>query len=140
MFQRLMNTIARFMAGRYGTDRFNRFLLVVYFVLWLVAGFFRRTAWGWVFTLVLWGILGLLLFRTLSRDIPRRRAEEQWFLRWWAPTKAWFARGWTRLRDVRRYRYRTCPACGAHLRLPIKRGRRTVTCNRCRAQFKTFFL
>lgn len=140
MFQRLMNTIARFMAGRYGTDRFNRFLFVVYFVVWLVAGFFRRAVWGWVFTLLLWGILGLLLFRTLSRDIPRRQAEEQWFLRWWTPTKAWFARGWTRLRDVRRYRYRTCPACGAHLRLPIKRGRRTVTCHRCRAQFNTFFL
>ena len=36
MFQRLMNTLARFMQGRYGTDRFNRFLFVLYFVIcWL---------------------------------------------------------------------------------------------------------
>lgn len=140
MFQRLMNTIARFMQGRYGTDRFNRFLFVVYFVIWLVANGFRRTPWGWVFALLLWAVLGLLLFRTLSRNIPRRQAEEQWFLRWWSPTAAWFGRQWTRLRDIRRYRYRTCPACRAQLRLPIKRGRRTVTCHRCRAQFRTFFL
>lgn len=109
-------------------------------MIWLVANGFRRTAWGWIFTILLWAVLGVLLFRTLSRDIPRRQAEEQWFLRWWSPTAAWFGRQWTRLRDIRRYRYRTCPACRAQLRLPIKRGRRTVTCHRCRAQFRTFFL
>lgn len=140
MFQRLMNTIARFMQGRYGTDRFNRFLFVLYFVIWLVAGLFRRTSWGWAFTPLLWAVLAVLLFRTLSRDIPRRQAEEQWFLRWWGPTQGWLSRQWLRLKDVRRYRYRTCPVCKAQLRLPIKRGRRTVTCHRCRAQFKTFFL
>ena len=26
------------------------------------------------------------------------------------------------------------------LRLPIKRGRRTVTCSRCQREFKSFFL
>ena len=31
MFQRMMNTIARFMQGRYGNDRFNRFLFILYF-------------------------------------------------------------------------------------------------------------
>ena len=140
MFQRLMNTLARFMQGRYGTDRFNRFLFVLYFVIWLVANCFRRTAWGWIFTILLWAVLGVLLFRTLSRDIPRRQAEEQWFLRWWSPTAAWFGHQWTRLRDIRRCRYRRCPGCRAWLRLPIKRGRRTVTCARCHTAFKTFFL
>lgn len=140
MFQRLMNTIARFMAGRYGTDQLNRFLFVTYFVLWLVAQFIRNDWAGMFFALLLWGILLWLLFRTLSRNIPRRQVENERFLRWWTPVKGWFSRLWTRLRDVRRYRYRTCPACGAHLRLPVKRGRRTVTCHRCHNQFKAFFL
>lgn len=140
MFQRFLNTMARFMQGRYGTDRLNRFLFVLYFVLWLVAGLFRRAPWGWVFSILLWAVLAVLLWRTLSRNIPRRQAEEQWFLRWWGPAQGWLSRQWLRLKDVRRYRYRTCPACKAHLRLPVKRGRRTVTCHRCRAQFKTFFL
>ena len=140
MFQRMMNTLARFMQGRYGNDRFNRFLFILYFIIWLVAGLFRRAAWGWVFTPLLWAVLALLLFRTLSRNIPRRQAEEQWFLRWWYPTEGWMRRQWMRLKDIRRCRYRICPACKAQLRLPIKRGRRTVTCSRCRAQFRTFFL
>lgn len=140
MFQRIMNTIARFMTGRYGNDHLNRFLCVVYFIIWFVANFFRRTSWGWVFTLVLWAVLAVLLLRTLSRDIPRRQAENERFLKWWGPVKVWLSRQWARLRDIRRYRYRTCPACRAHLRLPIKRGRRTVTCQRCRTQFKAFFL
>lgn len=140
MFQRFLNTVARFMQGRYGTDHLNRFLFVLYFIVWVVAGFFRRYIWGGVFTLVLWGILALLLFRTLSRNIPRRQEENQRFLRWWYPIGAWFGRMWLRLRDGRRCRYRVCPRCKAQLRLPIKRGRRTVTCARCGAQFKTFFL
>ena len=140
MFQRFMNTMRRFMVGRYGTDQFNRFLCMVYFVIWLISAFFRRGIVGWVFSALLWAVLALLLFRTLSRDIPRRQAENQWFLRWWTPTKGWFARLWMRLKDSRRCRYRKCPACGAQLRLPVKRGYRTVTCARCRHQFKTFFL
>ena len=140
MFQRFLNTVQRFMIGRYGTDQFNRFLFVTYFVLWLVSGFFRWTDWGWVFTPVLWAVLAVLLFRTLSRDIPRRQAENRWFLGWWEPTKRWLRARWARLKDLRHYRFRKCPGCGAQLRLPIKRGRRTVTCHRCRHQFKTFFL
>lgn len=129
MFQRFRNTVARFMWGRYGTDQLNRFLFVTYFIIWAVSLFFRHLMWGLLFTVVLWGILGYLLFRTFSRNIPARQAENRWYLH-----------QVTRLKDIRRCRYRRCPQCRGMLRLPIKRGRRTVTCNRCRHQFKAFFL
>ncbi|MBE6806970.1 MAG: hypothetical protein E7527_03010 [Ruminococcaceae bacterium] len=136
-----MFSFSRFMQGRYGTDNLNRFLLVVYLVVWVVANFFRgHPVVGPILAVVLWGMVLWLLFRTFSRNIPRRQAENRWFLRWWNPTKWWFAYQGRRLRDIRRYRYRKCPGCGVQMRLPIKRGRRTVTCHRCRAQFKTFFL
>ena len=140
MFQRLRNTIARFMWGRYGNDQLNRFLFIVYFVLWMISLFFRQVAAGILFAFVLWIILGFLLFRTLSRNIPARQAENQRFLRIWYAVTGWFSHQFTRIKDVRRFRYRRCPACRAMLRLPIKRGRRTVTCHRCRRQFKSFFL
>ncbi len=136
MFQRFVNTVRRFMVGRYGTDQLNRFLFVVYLVVWLA----ERLLGGWLLLGLLWAVLVVLLYRTLSRDIPRRQAENQWFLGWWTPAKGWLTRQWTRIKDFRRCRYRKCPACGAQLRLPVKRGRRTVTCARCRHQFKTFFL
>lgn len=129
MFRRLGNSIAQFMWGRYGTDQLNRCLFWVYLVIWVVSLFFRRFVWGIAFAVVLWGILGWMLFRMLSRNIPRRQAENRWYLH-----------QITRLKDIRRCRYRRCRHCRAMLRLPIKRGRRTVTCHRCRRQFKAFFL
>ncbi|MBQ3202842.1 MAG: hypothetical protein IJB36_04280 [Clostridia bacterium] len=129
MFQRFRNTVIQFMWGRNGTDPLNRFLFWAYFAIWVISLFFRNWLWGWLFALLLWAILGWLVFRTLSRNIPARQAENRWYLH-----------QVTRLKDIRRYRYRRCPACKGMLRLPIKRGRRTVTCHRCRHQFKAFFL
>lgn len=140
MFRRFLNTVAQFMCGRYGNDQLNRFLFILYFVVWAISLLFREGLAGIFFALILWTILGFLLFRTLSRNIPRRQAENRWFLDRWYPVKRWFSHQFTRVKDIRRYRYRRCPACRAMLRLPIKRGRRTVTCPRCRGQFKAFFL
>lgn len=141
MLRRLFYSFSQFMAGRYGTDHLNRFLLVMYLVLWVFSSLFVRSFWVWRGLSMLSTLLAFwLLFRTLSRNISRRQAENRWFLSRWAPVKGWFARGWMRLRDGGRCRYRRCPGCGCQLRLPVKRGRRTVTCHRCHTQFKAFFL
>lgn len=140
MFYRLRCAIARFMAGRYGTDTLNNVLFWMYMVLWLVGLFFRRRVVGLIVSALSTAIVAVVLCRSLSRNIPRRQAENARFLRLWAPIGGWFRRQFVRLRDIRRYRYRTCPYCSARLRLPIRRGRRTVTCFRCNSQFKAFFL
>ena len=140
MFQRFRNTVTQFMYGRYGNDPLNRFLFVLYFVIWGISLFFRLTPAGWVFVPLLWIVLGLLLFRTLSRNIPARQAENWRYLRIQNAIQRWGKHQITRLKDIRRYRYRRCPSCKGMLRLPIKRGRRTVTCQRCHHQFKSFFL
>ena len=128
MFRRFGNTLARFMYGRYGSDRFNRFLLVLYLIFWVLSALFRGWT-GLIFYALTTVTMVWTLFRMLSRNISRRQAENRWYLH-----------QVTRLKDIRRYRYRRCPHCRGMLRLPIKRGRRTVTCNRCRHQFKAFFL
>lgn len=140
MFYRLRNSLMRFMAGRYGTDKLNNVLFWTYMVLWILQMFLRRGVVGWVLSTLGTVIAVVLIWRTLSRNIPRRQAENERFLRLWTPLAVWFRRQFTRLRDIRRWRYRTCPYCSARLRLPIRRGRRTVTCSRCNSQFKAFFL
>ena len=140
MFYRLRNTLMRFMAGRYGTDKLNNVLFWAYMVLWLVGRFFRRGVVGWALSTLGTVIAVVFVWRTLSRDIPRRQAENERFIRFWTPIAAWFRQLGVRLRDIRRWRYRTCPYCSARLRLSIRRGRRTVTCSRCHSQFKAFFL
>ena len=140
MLQRFRNTVMRFMAGRYGMDGFNRFLMGVYLALWVLSRCFRNWRVELGFSVAATAVLVGLFWRMLSRDIPRRQAENQWFYRWWTPVRGWLRRQFDRLRDIRRCRYRRCPGCRAWLRLPIKRGRRTVTCARCHTTFKTFFL
>ena len=140
MFYRLRNSLMRFMAGRYGTDKLNNVLLWTYMVLWAAQLVFRRGTVGLVLSTLGTVIAVVVLWRALSRNIPRRQAENERFLRLWTPIAAWFRRQFLRLRDIRRWRYRTCPYCSARLRLPIRRGRRTVTCSRCNSQFKAFFL
>ena len=140
MFYRLRNSLMRFMAGRYGTDKLNNVLFWSYMALWVVQMFFHRGIVGWVLSTLGTVIAVVLIWRTLSRNIPRRQAENERFIRVWTPIAAWFRRQFTRIRDIRRWRYRTCPYCSARLRLPIRHGRRTVTCSRCHSQFKAFFL
>ncbi len=132
MFWRLRNTLAAFMRGRYGTDALNNGLMVTYLVLWVVSLFLRYLPTplpGTVLWILCMVVLVTVFYRMCSRNIARRRAENAWFLR-----------QRDRVRDIRRWRYRRCPYCKAHLRLPIRRGRRTVTCSRCHAPFKAFFL
>lgn len=141
MLYRLRNTIARFMAGRYGTDTLNRFLLALYLLLWLV-GLFLRGRPAQVLYLLSVLVLAYTLYRFLSRDLTRRAAENERFIRLCGRCglRGWPHRQRIRLRDIGRFRYRRCPGCSAWLRLPIRRGRRTVTCSRCHTQFRAFFL
>ena len=140
MFYRLQNTVRRFMVGRYGTDGLNRFLAVTYLVLWVLSRCFSRGWVGFALSAVATAVFVWFVFRTLSRNIPRRQAENQWFYGWWYPTREWLRHQKDRIRDVKVCRYRRCPTCRAWLRLPIKKGRRTVTCSRCHTPFKAFFL
>lgn len=139
MFRRFREWVARFMIGRYGNDQLNRFLFGLYFALWILSMLFGGWA-GLIIDMLATAAAVWLLFRMLSRNYTARQAENLWFLRWWTPTKKWFSHQFTRIKDVKRYRYRRCPGCKGMLRLPIKRGRRTVTCHHCRAQFQAFFL
>ena len=140
MFYRLRNTIARFMAGRNGTDAFNLFLLAVYLLLWIVGLCFRGTRVQGIFYLLGLGVIAYTVFRTVSRNIAKRRQENARFLSVWRRVIPWFRFQFDRIRYIRTYRFRRCPYCKASLRLPIRRGKRTVTCSRCRSPFKAFFL
>lgn len=129
------------MAGRYGTDTLNRFLLALYLLLWLV-GLFLRGRPAQVLYLLSVLVLAYTLYRFLSRDLTRRAAENERFIRLcgrsglhgWAAPAAHPPAGYQPLPLP------PLPRCSAWLRLPIHRGRRTVTCSRCHTQFRAFFL
>lgn len=138
----------RFLSGRYGPralgDPMQFLIYAVYLVLVLVQ-FFTRLRIISLFELAL---IGITLFRVLSRNIPAREREAQKVYALFLKLRdAWRFRG-ARAEERRQKRavqkerrrdkehiYRECPNCGATLRLPRKKGMHTVRCPRCGVDF-----
>ena len=75
----MLERIRRVMYGRYGGDQLMVGSLVVYMVLVMAS----RLTNFYPLTLVAYVIFGWSMFRILSRNIPRRYAENQMFLKYW---------------------------------------------------------
>ena len=75
------------------------------------------------------------LFRMLSRNPARRRAENAKFLKVAGPAIQWFRLRRTIHRD-KEHCYFKCPNCGQQLRVPRGKGKITVTCRSCGAVFE----
>ncbi len=120
--------LAQFFYGRNGMDHLGYATLVLYFLVAIadtITHAFWLTALGFVIVLI-------SIYRMLSKDLVRRRKENEAFLRIFNPVKAAVLKQFRRLKDIRTHRYRTCPHCKVTLRLPIKRGKNTVVCPRCK--------
>ena len=123
--------LARFMAGRYGGDQLNLFLIALYFILYVVFLLTRLL----VFELLGTAVLLFSLYRSLSRQLDRRRGENSRFLQTVRPmTRRWMGFR-ARLHD-KEHRYFRCPNCGQQMRVPKGKGRITVHCRSCGAAFE----
>ncbi|MBE6933041.1 MAG: hypothetical protein E7464_06665 [Ruminococcaceae bacterium] len=119
MFQRWKQSFFRFMYGRYGTDQLNNALLILGVVL-TILGWFSSTAFLTVLSYI---PLALVIFRMFSRDVNRRRKENQKFLQFF-----------NRLKD-RDSRYFSCPRCRQTVRVPRHRGKINIHCPKCGNRF-----
>ncbi len=127
----IRRALTQFMAGRYGGDQLNMFLIVIYVVLCLVGLFVR---WG-ILELAALVLVIVCLFRSLSRNIDKRRAENTKFLQLTRPIVRRFSIFRARMAD-RDHRYFKCPNCGQQMRVPRGKGRITVHCRSCGATFE----
>ncbi len=128
--------IAIFMQGRYGTDKLNNFLMVVFFILWVANIFvFNRYA-SLVVYLCQLAVLGIIIFRALSRNITKRSAENRTFTKIYTPVANFFSLTFKKIRDRKDFRYIRCPACKAQLRVKNTKGMHTVRCPKCGSSFK----
>lgn len=125
-----MNFIQRMMQGRYGSDQLSFFLLGFYVLLYLLSLVLNNSLLSFLsLVLAAYG-----LWRMLSRNVTRRRAENAKFLTMAGPTIAWFKLRRAKLRD-KDHRYFKCPNCGQHLRVPRGKGKMTISCRNCGVSF-----
>lgn len=133
---RFRDKLARFMWGRYGIDGLYYGLLVTYFVLWIVQGFIKIDFLKAIISLAGLAALVFLIFRVFSRNIAARRKENEKFMRIWTRIKNFFVLQKNKIRDIKSFTYKKCPACKATLRLPRKKGKHNVVCPKCKNRFE----
>lgn len=132
----------RFMYGRYGTDTLSKVILwcysgvlILYFILYVIFGFTmgENTLPTTILNVSYFVIAGILVYllisRMFSRNIAKRRAENEKFCGFFKLRRNMF-------RDRKTHVYRKCPKCRAVLRLPRAKGKHTVVCPRCKERFK----
>ena len=132
MWQRFKDGVRNFMIGRNGADQLSMAMLIAGIVLSLLTTITRLA----VFNVLGLIVLILTIFRMFSRNLEKRRAENQKFVNFRANFGTNAKQLMNRLKNMKKYKYFKCPQCGARLRLPRKVGEVTVTCGKCKNQFK----
>lgn len=115
--------IRHFMVGRYGTDKLNNAILWVGVAACLVSLFIRVPVLNLVLTLLSYALMGLAIFRMLSRNTYKRYQENRKYMLFLQ-----------RLKD-RQHRYFICPRCRQSVRVPRGKGKIAISCPKCREKF-----
>ena len=128
---KFQNALYRFMSGRYGSDQLNNFLLIFALILLILNLFVIRNPY---LTTIIWIILIINIFRTYSRNIYKRRAENDKFLSLIQPVKKRINIIKSNKND-KMHKYFLCPNCKQTVRVPCGRGQITITCPKCKQKF-----
>ena len=139
VFQRIGNAMVRFMYGRNGMDQLNRALIFLYLGLCVLRTILllalESIVPARIADVLLWGVLVGLFFRMFSKNLPRRRAENQKWVNWWWGVKNRGAGARARHAD-KEHRYFTCKQCKTICRVPVGKGKIIITCPKCGAKIQ----
>ena len=126
-FNNLRYKFARWMQGRYGADKFTRFLSFLLLGLVIVNLFVRSG----ILSLLAWAVIIYMYFRVFSKNISKRYAENQKYLAF----RRKFTKKWDLLKkkwkDRKVYRYYTCKSCKQTIRVPKGKGKIEIRCPKC---------
>ncbi len=127
----IMQKFQQFMYGRNGVDMLGFACFIGGFVLNIV---FVLSGWK-VFYILSLAAYAYALFRGLSKNVTKRRAENQKFLSIWWRVKNKFIGLKADFEQRRIYKYFKCPNCGQKIRIPRGRGRVEICCPKCQNKF-----
>ena len=127
--------IGRFMAGRYGNDKLNQFMMAV-FLGCAVLNLFVRNAYAST-VLNSWECLLILLvyIRMFSRNISKRYAENQKYLALENRLRRFFGQKRYLMQQRKEYHIYKCPGCKQKIRIPRGKGKISIRCPNCGEEF-----
>lgn len=121
----------QFMQGRYGADQMGQMLSAVSMVFLIISLFSRNQAW---FLLAVIGIV-YNYFRMFSKNISKRYAENQKYLKMTAGIRRRLASWKPQLAQRKIYHIYRCPGCKQKIRVPRGRGKIEIRCPKCNTRF-----
>ena len=113
----------RFMEGRYGTDKLNIEILLLGLGLSVLSFLIILPFTKILLCLASYILMGIAIFRCLSRNIYKRYRENLRFLMLL-----------DRFKD-KEHRYFICPKCRQPVRVPKGKGKISITCPKCSEKF-----
>lgn len=130
--ERWARKTAIWMQGRYGNDDFSNGLVALG-VICMIVSLFPNCGWlSWValaaFAVVLW--------RTCSKNIARRRAENQKYLQVTAKPRRAYELAKKKFTNRKTTKYFRCKNCGQELSVPKGKGTLRVVCPKCKTETK----
>ena len=139
IFQRMANAMARFMYGRNGVDQLNRALLIFYLIFYfagsITANVLKSQLMATIVNTVVNVLMIVILFRMFSKNLYKRRAENQKWVNWWWRIKSNSAGAKARHAD-KEHKYFTCKSCKTICRVPVGKGKIIITCPKCGTQIQ----
>ena len=119
------------MYGRYGMDQLGFCSMIFLLFLNVVASLGRFEFLAMLVSL----LMLVVLWRAFSRNIPKRTAENQMFLRYAEPCRKWLVSQFASCKDRKTHCHFRCPHCGQKIRVPKGRGKIQITCPKCQQSF-----
>lgn len=128
-----------FLSGRNGSDALARFESLLSLAFILVSIMLRKQVRGPLSSLMLTlsvVCLSLSYFRTISRNLPKRQAENARYLAQKQRVTEFLGMKGEQFRQRRSYRFYKCPGCKATMRVPRGKGRVRIICRKCGYSFE----
>jgi DNA-directed RNA polymerase subunit RPC12/RpoP len=128
----MLEKLRRFMVGRYGFDELSRFLVILSAIVLLLSNF--------IFKIVLYPIsliiLLLCIYRILSKNHNSRYKENYIYLNYRNILYSKINKVKYNINQRKMYHIFKCPSCRQKVRIPKGKGKVTITCPKCRTEFK----
>lgn len=120
----------RFMQGRYGNDKLNRFLMVLTFIFFILSMFTTPALYFVGFVALIY-----CYFRMLSKNTYKRAAENRIYLQYEYKAKNFFNQFKKNMEQRKTHHIYKCTSCKQKIRVPRGKGRIEITCPKCRTTF-----
>lgn len=120
-----------FMQGRNGPDKLYTFIMG----LCIIVVFINLFLDSLILTLLYIALFCYAIFRVMSRNLYKRRTENQKYLNIRNKFVNFFKLRITMWKERKTHIYKKCPSCKKRLRLPRRKGEHTVKCPCCGERF-----